>query len=115
MDLSNVDKSLLKQLYAAQKPLFDEVIREYNSTAVAPLSALEHEDLPWNAPRVRDDINVSWTLRLPEPRKLQLKWIYRRHEVSMNQYVVKTLEARMISDIRREISRLGMVSGEDLD
>ncbi|REL39133.1 hypothetical protein DYD21_04030 [Rhodohalobacter sp. SW132] len=59
MDIQNLDKSLLKQLYAAQKPLFDEIIREHNATTLAPLSALEHEDLPWNAPRVRDDVNVS--------------------------------------------------------
>jgi hypothetical protein len=109
MDPQNLDKSLIKELYKAHKPLFDEVIQEHNATTLAPLSALEHESFPWNKPRVRDDMTVPWTLRMPEPRKLQLKWIYRTHEVSMNQYILKTLEARMITDIRREISRRGLV------
>jgi len=73
MDPQNLDKSLIKELYKAHKLLFDEVMHEHQATTLAPLSALEHKDLPWNAPRVRDDITVPWTLRLPEPRKLQLK------------------------------------------
>lgn len=115
MDIQNLDKSLLKQLYAAHKPLFDEVIQEHHATTLAPLSALDHESLPWNEPRVRDDMTVPWTLRMPEPRKLQLKWIYRTHEVSMNQYILKSLETRLFTDIRRELSRRGLVNGGDTE
>jgi hypothetical protein len=109
MDPHTLDKSLVRELYMAHKALFDEVIQTRHTNTLAPLSALEHESLPWNAPRIRRDMLVPIQIRLPEHRKLQLKWIYRIYELSMNKYVVNTLEACMITDIRREISRRGLV------
>ena len=109
MDPHTLDKSLVRELYMAHKALFDEVIQTHHANTLAPLSALDNESLPWNNPRIRRDILVPIQIRLPEHRKLQLKWIYRTYELSMNKYVVNTLEARMIKDIRREISRRGLV------
>ncbi len=47
--------------------------------------------LPWQEPRVRDDVLKVYNLRLPEPYLLKLKYIAEHSPESMQQFCLNTL------------------------
>lgn len=49
------------------------------------------EPLPWEDPKVRDDVKKLFSLRLPEPLMLKLQYISAATGKSMHQYVLDHL------------------------
>ncbi len=58
--------------------------------AVATIEMLS-ESLPWEDPRVREDVRRMYNLRLPEPYLLKLKHISEHTSSSMQQFCLGVL------------------------
>jgi hypothetical protein len=52
---------------------------------------------PWQEPHVRDDVNQAFSIRLPEPLYLKLKYISDETGRSMN-HMLKTLAEEMVEE-----------------
>ena len=64
-------------------------------------SASSEPPLPWNAPKVRDDMLKVYNLRLPEPYFLKLKFIAERTPGSMHKFCLDALLPAIDAEIER--------------
>lgn len=53
--------------------------------------------LPWEEPHVREDVNQAFSIRLPEPLYLKLKYISEQTGRSMN-HMLTTLAEQMVEE-----------------
>ena len=66
-------------------------------TPSSPVSSL----YPWEAPGLRDDVDKSVNLRLPEAYKLKLKYIGDNTPKSQNQFILDVLQPAIDAELRR--------------
>lgn len=57
---------------------------------------------PWEEPHVREDVNQAFSIRLPEPLYLKLKYISEQTGRSMN-HMLKTLAEEMVEERLDEV------------
>lgn len=60
------------------------------------------DPLPWNQPRVREDVKQTYPLRLPEPLHLKLKYLSEETGQSMNELCNEAVES-LVEERLREI------------
>lgn len=74
---------------AAEQP--PEGRKREGERASTPAPEPAREPLPWEDPKVRDDVKKLFSLRLPEPVMLKLQYISAETGKSMHQYVLEHL------------------------
>ena len=60
--------------------------------------------LPWEAATVRVDMKIPFTLRLPEPLHLQLKWLSAKDKDSMHEICLQAI----LNEINARMKRHGL-------
>lgn len=56
---------------------------------------------PWKHERVRDDVRITFSVRVPEPLGLKLEWLIEEGENSRNAVIIAALEAYVTAEFRR--------------
>lgn len=68
-------------------------------------------DYPWQAPYVRDEVKRGYTVRIPEPLYLRLKWVAERSPESMAGIILAGVER----EVAERLERAGVVDDEEQD
>lgn len=79
-----------------------EITSSDSSSYSSMSSSIESYDtMPWNAPKVRDDMLKVYNLRLPEPYFLKLKFIAEHTPGSMHKFCLDALLPAIDAEIER--------------
>ena len=88
------------------KPDVDAFIEGAGDRTSSVTSGLRpSEEMPWQAPGIRDDISKLYNLRLPEPYLLKLRFIAEHTPYSMQKFCLEVLLPAIdekIDELRRE-------------
>jgi hypothetical protein len=60
--------------------------------------------LPWETATVRAEMKIPFTLRLPEPLHLQLKWLSAKDKDSMHEICLQAI----INEVNARLKRYGL-------
>lgn len=66
---------------------------------------VEEEALPWEDPRVREDVLKPFNLRPPEPLWLKLKWLSERGPRSMHRIALEAVQEAVEREVEEELAK----------